>query len=222
MLYLGPRVFPEIAGEKVQDAAFVLRNNSKREGSSSIFYRLTAEKGEAKEQAFLARKHQYKVDITDMKDLPGMPLAFWASKKLRSAFAAGKTLNDIAEPRVGLDTGDNSSFIRIWHEPGFGEVFTTATNISDFHESKKRWAPHSKGGNYRRWYGNIQEVIAFSEKDYAKLGSQGNKLPSRQYYFKSGLFYTRVSSEPFSLRQSPAGTTFNSASPTIFPDPAYK
>lgn len=222
MLYLGPRVFPEIAGEKVQNTAFVALNRPRGQGDLTLFYRLTTEKGVDKHEAFLNRRHKYMVDVSVLNDIPGSPLAFWASKKLRSAFAAGRTLNDVAEPRVGLDTGDNPRFIRLWHEPAFDRLFLTASTISEFHQSGKKWAPHSKGGNYRRWYGNLQEVIAFSQIDYAKLGSQGNKLPSRQYYFKPGMFYTRVSTEPFSLRESPVGVTFNSASPTIFPQENFK
>ncbi len=222
MLYLGPRVFPEIPGEKVQNTAFVALNRPRDRGFYTLFYRLTAQKGIDKHEAFLNRRYRYMVDVSVLNDIPGSPLAFWASKKLRGAFAAGRTLNDVAEPRVGLDTGDNPRFIRLWHEPAFDRLLLTASTISEFHESGKKWAPHSKGGNYRRWYGNLQEVIAFSQIDYEKLGSQGNKLPSRQYYFKPGMFYTRVSSEPFSLRESPVGVTFNSASPTIFPEQGFR
>lgn len=41
-------------------------------------------------------------------------------------------------------------------------------------------------------------------------------MPSRQFYFKEGICWSRISSGKFALRFSPKGIVFNSASPTIF------
>jgi len=221
MIYLGPGTFPEIQGEKVQNTAFVVQK-CRQHVYATYFYKLTSEQGKEKENAFLNQKHKYLSTVDRLHAIPGFPIAFWASDALCAAFDGGKTLNDLSDIRVGLDTGDNANFIRAWHEPSIRRVGFRAKSLSDFRSIGSKWVPHSKGGPFRKWFGNISEILAFDENDYNVLSDQGNRLPSRQFYFKKGLFYTRVSSDKISLRLSPDGIVFNSASPTVFPEEAFE
>src|SRR5690606_16043213 len=136
----------------------------------------------------------YLLPAEECLGLPGSPLAFWASESLINAFGAKERIGDVADIRVGLDTGDNARFLRLWHEVAECRTLRNAESQADVVKAKSRWVPHTKGGEYRKWFGNLTDVIAFSDRDYDALGKQGNKLPSRSYYFKEGVFYTRVSS----------------------------
>ena len=89
-----------------------------------------------------------------------------------------------------------------------GKVVVTANR-------SKKYVPHTKGGPFRKWYGNYEYVIKFDSNSYKQLLNSGNHLPSRQYYFLEGASWTRVSSK-FAVRYSPKGMVFNSACPTIF------
>ncbi|MEP5231139.1 MAG: BREX-1 system adenine-specific DNA-methyltransferase PglX [Alloalcanivorax sp.] len=215
LLYLGPDVFPEINGEKVQNAAFVFKS-SPPETRSSHFIDVSDLPGIEKAGGVKVRSNSYLLPAEECLGLPGSPLAFWASESLINAFGAKERIGDVADIRVGLDTGDNARFLRLWHEVAECRTLRNAESQADVVKAKSRWVPHTKGGEYRKWFGNLTDVIAFSDRDYDALGKQGNKLPSRSYYFKEGVFYTRVSSGVASFRLSPKGTVFNSASPTAF------
>jgi hypothetical protein len=221
MIYLGTGVFPEIKGEKVQNTAFVFQKNKSLKNKTH-FYKLNTEQGLEKNRALLERKHHYYSDTDRLRNIPGFPIAFWASDILCSTMTSGIALKTVSEIRVGLDTGDNPTFIRSWHEPSLKKIRFGAKSLQDFRINKSKWVPHSKGGQFKKWYGNITEILAFDEENYYQLSNQGNKLPSKQFYFKPGLFYTRVCSDNISLRFSPEGVVFNSASPTLFPIKTYK
>jgi len=214
MLYLGPRTFPEISGEKVQNTAFVSRIGGG--GTISVFYKLDDLNASEKEQATIAGRNLFRKNINELRKVEGFPAAFWASDKLVAAFSTGAKLKESADIRVGLDTGDNPGFIRQWFEVSYGRINFDATSSESFHQSGSRWAPHTKGGEYRKWYGNLSEVVAYDAEDFKVLSTQGNRLPSREFYFREGITYTRVSADGLSVRIAPPGCIFNSAAPTIF------
>lgn len=217
MVYLGPRAFPEINGEKVQTTAFVFCKNKPNDYLTK-FYNLTDYSGEKKANALLETKGEYIKCVKNFISLPGCPLAFWASEKLISTFSCGAGLAKIVDIRVGLDTGNNDLFIRSWFEVSTKKIGVHFKTHNDFLKNNKKWVFHAKGGTYRKWYGNIVDVLSFDQESYNMLLNQGNKLPSRNYYFKKGLFYSRVSSNELSIRELPGGMVFNSASPSIFAD----
>lgn len=218
LIYLGPDVFPEINGEKVQNSAFVFINCYPSEHPSH-FIDVSDLKGPEKAEGVKSGRKSYSLPAQECLGLPGSPLAFWASENLIHAFRADERVGDAADIRVGLDTGDNARFLRLWHEVAISRTLHNGSSQTDVVNAKARWVPHTKGGEYRKWFGNLTDVIAFSDRDYDALGKQGNKLPSRTHYFNEGVFYTRVSSGTASFRFSPKGAVFNSASPTAFITP---
>lgn len=220
LIYLGPDVFPEINGEKVQNSAFIF-NNSRPSTRPSHFIDVSDLPGAEKAAGVKAGRKSHCLPAQECLGLPGSPLAFWASEELIHAFSSDQRVGDAADIRVGLDTGDNARFLRLWHEVTTSRTLHCGNSQKDVVDAKARWVPHTKGGEYRKWFGNLTDVIAFSDQDYDALGRQGNKLPSRTHYFREGVFYTRVSSGTASFRLSPKGTVFNSASPTAFISPEH-
>jgi hypothetical protein len=158
---------------------------------------------------YRARSDQFRI-------VPGCPISYWASDKSIEVFKKSVPIETLGEPRVGLDTGDNQKFIRSWSEVCFSDIGLGYAGIEAFHEDGKRYVPHTKGGDFRKWYGNLDYVLKFDEINYSLLENSGNKLPSRRYYFKQGASWTRISSSSFSMRLDPAGVVFNSACPTMF------
>lgn len=148
--------------------------------------------------------------------IPGSPVAYWVSNNFIQNFAE-KAFSDVVDSRVGLDTGDNNRFLRLWFEPNVQKIKFDANSIEQLHNSVgKKYSPHTKGGEYRKWYGNYEYVILFDPLNYSLLLESGNHLPSRQFYFLEGMNWTRVSSSFFAVRISPVGSVFNSACPTVF------
>ena len=88
--------------------------------------------GEAKRQRFeqaLANLHACQPDSVvypyrqgDLDAVPGNPWVYWITRPLRELFTTLLNLDDIAQPRVGLQTGDNSRFLRFWWEVGKAHI----------------------------------------------------------------------------------------------------
>ena len=91
-------------------------------------------------------------------------------------------------------------------------------------KSEKKWFPQSKGGDFRRWYGNHNTVLDWS--------NDGNELQTRMHdsgtrtlahnfnldrIFLEGITWTKISSGTFGARFQPKGFLFNDASANAFP-----
>ena len=214
MAHLGARAFEEIGGEVVQTTSFILQK-SRIEDYVGRYKRLVNPiTQDGKEQLFL-NCNFYDFKQSNCRRIPGEPIVYWISDNFINNFAQ-TAFSDIVNSRVGLDTGNNEKFLRLWFEPNYQQLEFNATSAEQLHGiPEKKYAPHTKGGEYRKWYGNFEYVIAFDSLNYNLLMESGNHLPSRQFYFLEGMNWTRVSSK-FAVRYTPAGMVFNSACPTVF------
>lgn len=223
MLHLGPRTFDELSGEVVQNTAFVICKNQK-DDAKGIYYRLVDGKScSGKKQLFLNSREQGSkiyypgISQSNFEKIPGCPIGYWVSEKMINIWNHyGKNFTTYADPRVGLDSGDNSIFLRLWQEVSHEKIGFNYSSSLEFHHDQKDYVPHTKGGTYRKWYGNLEYILRFNRKNYDLLLTSGNHLPSRQFYFKEGSCWSRISSGSFSLRYNPKGFVFNSAAPTLF------
>ncbi len=214
MIHLGTKAFDEISGEVVQTVTFIYRKKHMNDYNSVCCRAINGISENEKEKLFLSRNSMYEFCQDDFYKIPGKIMSYWISQNFINNFENEK-FADIVDARVGLDTGDNDTFLRLWPEVDFVDINMKASAEQEFFESKRKYAPHTKGGSYRKWYGNFDYVIKFDELSYNRLSTMGNHLPSRQFYFKEGASWTRVSSK-FAVRYSPKGMVFNSACPTIF------
>lgn len=220
LVHIGTRGFDSIGGEVVSTVAFILKN--KKEKISSNYFSLTSGKSESeKKQSLLSyistNKGHFILEQDIFFSLPDYILSFWIPSSMVKNFTNNKKICDVIDTRVGLDTGNNDKYIRLWFETDFTKLIFNAHSSLDITGTKK-WVPHTKGGEYRKWYGNLEYVLAFDKNNYEALLESGNHLPSRQFYFKEGINWTRVSTKGFCVRFSPKGIVFNSGCPTAFSD----
>ena len=127
-------------------------------------------------------------------------------------------LAEVARPRQGLATGDNGRFLRLWYEVSACRSNLTATSREDAEASGARWFPYIKGGDFRKWWGNRDFVIAFSKNDRTHLSKLGNHLPSRKLYFKPCVSWSNVSSGSPSFRFYNESFIFSHVGQALFPD----
>lgn len=214
MVHLGARAFDEIGGEVVQTASFVFANSmtANLKGTYCRLIEPTSELG--KKQIFLNKENRHYSSQTNFQKIPGSPIAYWIRPRILNTFR-NSLLDDIINTRVGLDTGNNDKYIRLWNEIDYTRIRFDAKSKEDI-KKPFIWVPHTKGGPYRKWNGNLCYVLSFDEEHYHQLLNSGNHLPSRQYYFKEGITWSRISSGSFAVRYSKEGMVFNSACPTAF------
>lgn len=165
--------------------------------------------------------------------LPGKPFAYWISESVYEDFAK-KTLNDFYQPKAGLSTGDNERFLRLFWEVESFDLFTSGKNRNDLKEMNgKKWVPMTKGGDYRKWYGNNYYVLNFADDgaelkywlvnnpNDPKTKSYSRYIRNYDLYLKSGLSFNDVTSGKTSFRYQPEGYIPNARGPFIYTDNLY-
>lgn len=226
MAHLGARAFEEIGGEVVQTTSFVILK-SKIEKYKGAYQRLIDAMSEnSKKELFLKKECYYSKKENYLK-IPGKPVAYWVSDTFYDAFKRGKLLNDIAFPKKGLATTDNNRFLRLWFEvktDSFGIGYKNAQQAKD---SRKKWFPLNKGGNYRRWYGNKEYVVNWQDdgkemKDAVikryNGGSYTKEIRSEGRYFSDSITWSALTAGKSSFRLSDYGAIFDSAGSSMFPE----
>ncbi len=165
----------------------------------------------------------YRASSQDFGKIPGYPIAYWVSNLSRSIFEKFPPLDSIAEPRQGLITGENSRFIRAWHEVDFRKIGFGFDSRAAFAGKKLTWAPINKGGGFRRWYGNDMDVVNWFDDGSAirSFGAEaGGKPRSRaqnlDFYFRPGVTWGKITSGNFSARKAEAGFVFSDAGMKAF------
>ena len=205
--HLGTRAFSEIGGEVVSTVAWISKKISpKNEGT---YIRLVDyNNAELKEQEFSNKDNYFQAKQKDFEKIPGSPIAYWVSKKMLKTFTEGIILKDLGILREGVKTGNNELYIYYWTEICYKDFYKKDKRYN------KKWFPHHKGGEFRKWYGNNLEVI-FWENDGEKIKSLKNSgISGKEMYFKPILSWSKTSSSHFGIRIY-RDQLFDSASPAI-------
>lgn len=214
MVHLGTRAFSEISGEVVQTTAFVLSGYN-TEGYCGTYTRLVDFPSQSKKQdAFLSGKCRYKSTTEAFQNVPGRPLAYWADINLLKAFERGIPLGEKITTRVGIMTGDNKRFLRLWWQVSKDKTSMMCKSVTDKELYKNKWFPYDKGGGYRKWYGNNEYLINFQNNGYeifeqAKKDSRNSQNYPDSYKFRKSLTWSVMSSGPISVRYSKEGSLFD-------------
>ncbi|MDM8299301.1 BREX-1 system adenine-specific DNA-methyltransferase PglX [Collinsella tanakaei] len=192
MAHLGPRAFDAIGGEVVSVTADVLFNG--KTPVKGAYARLVDINGsEPKREKLLEAIHNptcgwfYRADATTFHDIPGSPIAYWASEAAMQVFKSLEPLKKIAPTRKGMFTGNNDYFLKRWFEISHCKIGTS-------------FKPYCKGGAFRRWYGNRDYVIRWHSngKEIRESRRAGNVNVAD--YFKPCIFWSLVTSGDISFR----------------------
>lgn len=148
----------------------------------------------------------YRRDAETFKQIPGTPIAYWASDGLLSAFSLGHSVGDYSDYTGSQNkTGDNNLYLRLFWEVGARSV-----------GRKGSWATYSKGGDFRRWFGNLHWLVSIKKDaiEFYQSNPTSNLLASK-YWFSEGVCYTMLTSGKPSFRLLPPTGGFDMAGPCI-------
>ncbi len=134
--------------------------------------------------------YRFCCSLKRFKLIPGCPIAYWVSKKLLDVFTKAERLEKYIDITGSQNvTADNDKYLRKhW------EIDRSSIN--------KRWQLYTKGGAYRKWYGNIEYVVDWCEdaKEFYKINNTSNLL-SEEYCFRAGITYSGISLKGFAVRE---------------------
>lgn len=204
MLHLGPRTFDELSGEVVQNTAFVVTKHTPY--TTGTYFRLVDGKNCGdKERMFLAGEHVYPhVSQQNFEKIPGCPIGYWVSVQIVDLFQ-NKLINQYAISNGQNITGDNNRFLRYFWE-------VSKRNVSQTH-----WALCARGGGFRRFYGNVDNVILWTNE--AQLHYKKDKICriiSEDLRFKEGITWSYICSGNPSFRKLHDTELFEKAGTSIF------
>ena len=211
--HLGARAFSEIGGEVVSTVAWVSQKKSPK--NDGTYLRLVDyNNADLKEEEFFNKANYFQAKQKDFEKIPGSPIAYWVSDKIREIFEK-KLIGNLFPVKKGADTGNNDLFLKMWHEVNIRKSGLTL----GIEEAKKKftgkWVPYNKGGEFRKWYGNLEYFINWENDGYDLKNSKAN-LRSPQLYFRDGITWNALSSSKTSARKS-ANSIFDSAGSSMFP-----
>ena len=81
----------------------------------------------------------------EFKKIPGSPVAYWVSERVRDVFEKGTPLGKLVDARQGLATADNDQFLRRWYEVDQGKCSYGSASRDAAAQSGKKWFPYNKG-----------------------------------------------------------------------------
>lgn len=159
----------------------------------------------------------YRRDADTFKQIPGTPIAYWASDALLDAFTNKEKLGLFAKPQVGLQTSDNDRFLRYWFECSLGDMSVACNSAESSLSLDAKWYPHNKGGSFRKWYGNRDHVIEYAKNGRSLSAAPGASRIKDSIAFLSCITYSRITSGQIAFRMQPSGSLFDSAAVAMFP-----
>lgn len=149
----------------------------------------------------------YRRDAEAFKQIPGTPIAYWLGKGANGSFEVGRPLAKIAKTRKGMFTGNNDLFLRQWYE-----VSASLIDID--------YKFYSKGGPYRRWYGNRDYVVRWKDDGKEIKAFPGSGNINESDYFRSCLCWSLITSGDISFRALNTDEyVMGDAGPACYPNP---
>ena len=210
MAHLGTRAFDEIGGEVVQTTSFIVKKCNILE-YVGVYCRLIEPKSEnGKRILFESKEKNYFTKQKIFKEFPRRRFAYWVSDKLRDKFLHAP-LSKYADTRRGLQTGDSGTFIRKWYEPDSNTVDLRQTADTKAY----KWFFFNSGGSYRRWYGNIIDIVNWGNDGHDIKATGKAIIPSEDRYFDELVSWNKISSGRLSVRYQPQGIIPGDASPFL-------
>lgn len=128
----------------------------------------------------------YTLPQSKLKGIKSYPFIYWISDEFREKFG-GQSLNDVADPKVGINSGGNERYVRFHWE---------VQNLNE-------WIQYSKGGPYNKWFGNFWVRINWKNDGKEIKENPKSILRSSEFFFKEGVTYSASGSKGVSFRYMP-------------------
>lgn len=215
MAHLGARGFDEIGGEVVQTTSFVLRS-SHTKGYKGTYCRLIdGDSEKAKAEMFVSGENRYVAEQDNFSKIPGSPVAYWVSSKISDAFENTK-IGELFPALHGFLSGHDEGVTFMWYEVNRIDLSLSSFQFDDSGENNAKYVPLTRGGEFKKWYGNYYLITRIDKWAMRYLSSYPKfTLQNKQYYFKEGCSWPLLLSGTFNSKLLPNGFIFGNNGPSI-------
>ena len=205
MVHFGRGIF----GSDFGTTSFVISKKHTNE-YTGVYRRLFEKQGavdsvEQKQKWFFEGMGYYTAKQENFSKIPGSPIAYWVSENFVRAFERGISIDSISDFTGSQHkTADNEKYLRM-----FWEIEKSSIN-------NRNWIFYIKGGNYRKWYGNIDLVVDWSKsaKHFYKNNPTSNMIKEK-YWYQEGITYTSLTSSTNTFRYLPPIGVFDIKGPSL-------
>ena len=146
-------------------------------------------------------KARFEVNQHEFVQIPGSPIVYWLSEAVFKIFD-----RKIAK---GVTTGDNARFLRFWWECYCRTIQFDRISLQE--TPLQRWVPCDKGGGFRRWSGNNEYIVDWTENGEKLFDFPGSTPRNREITFKNALACSKISSGQPSFRRRNHGFAYSDA-----------
>ena len=152
-----------------------------------------------------------RVSATQLCAVPDIPIAYWVSGSLREVFNSHTLLRDEAPVKKGIDTGKNDQFLRFW--------FEVSQRGRSMRSERKKWYDYVKGGEFRKWYGNIDLTVNWMNDGSEVRSHPSSTIRNPKYFFKPAITWSLTGNKGFGARIVPDNCMFDNNGSSVFPRP---
>ena len=153
----------------------------------------------------------YRCSADLFKIIPGSPLGYWVDKRIWKAYEDSPTFFQVGHPKVGMQTSNNDKYLKIWWEVRYTEFITS--------NEKPIWIKYLKGGDFRKWYGNLEYLLHYKQDPSHILKQPHAKVLDLDYLKKPKCTWTDLTSGQPSFRYAPIDTFYDISGHCFFPSP---
>ena len=225
MLHTGPGLFPELGSFNVLTTAFIVNVGTTADKKDCVFIKAneTPNIQDKISQIGMVEGH-IKLNLSDLLGVPECPIVYWLNSSALKSFSERTLIQEYCPPRQGMATSDNGTFVRAWTEVNIQDIGLNCTSALQASASGRKWFPYNKGGNYKKWYENNNDVVNWENNGSAiknfkdSSGNVRSAVCNEKFYFQEGIVYSLFGFENFGVRYKGNGFLFDVSGSSMFPD----
>lgn len=176
-----------------------------------------------KRAAMLSQRGRYEFDPRGFDVIEGKPVVYWWTKDFLAKYASAPKLGQVSPGRFGLTTGDNSRFVRLWHEVS-AQIPPPSWRVPIEQLRDREWVPFVLGGKGRAWVEPLREVcrwrgngLEVKEKCVFQYGTVSKQVRNEDAYFKPGIAFAMIGTA-FSGRIHRYPSVIGNMGSSVYPD----
>ena len=154
---------------------------------------------------------RYEQNISAYNKITGSPIAYWLSSTILKTLD-NNCLSTYSYNKAGVVSGDDNYFVRCWFEPLYSDICFTSKPYGEY----GKYHIFCKGGDFRRYYGNVWHVIKLKDLYDEHCANKSIRRGDKDSYFRKGISWSIIGSSNVKSFRLIENSICGTASPSIY------